>query len=95
MATIDVVTERLKGEVSEQDLADNLGAILRRVAAGQDVIVTLPDGAEVDLSPHRRPVGLEEFLSWPKADRKMLDDIREVLAATTTQDDRDPWERWA
>lgn len=95
MTTLDVMTEDQKGEVSEQILADNLGAILRRVAAGEDVIVTLPDGAEVDLSPHRRPIGLEEFLSWPKADRKMLDDIRETIAATTTRDDRDPWERWS
>ena len=95
MTTLDVMTEDRKGEVSEQVLADNLGAILRRVAAGEDVIVTLPDGAEVDLSPHRRPVGLAEFLSWPKADRKMLDDIRETIAATTKNDDRDPWERWS
>lgn len=96
MATIDVMTEVSGGDMTEQVLADHLSAILRRVAAGADLVVTLRDGTEVELSPLRRPVGLAEFRTWPKADRKMLTDIREVIAETTTTDDgRNPWERWA
>lgn len=52
--------------------------------------MTLPDGAEVELSAHRRPVGLTEFLTWPKADRAMLDDIAEMRGDKT--DDPAAWD---
>ncbi len=80
-------------EIPEKELAEHSAEIFRRVAAGEDLVVTVDGQPLVDLSPHRRPVGLEEFLRWPKADRKMLDDIRELRGDDTTDDWRDPWER--
>jgi antitoxin (DNA-binding transcriptional repressor) of toxin-antitoxin stability system len=82
-------------EIPEGELADHLGDILRRVAAGEDLVVTVDGTAAVDLSPHRRAVGLEEFLSWPKADRSLLEDIKKMRGDQTTDDLRNPWERRA
>ena len=90
MSTLTSVTEIPRGE-----FVDDPDEVLRRVEAGEDMIVTVDGEAVVDMSPHRRPVSLEELLSWPKADRSLLPDIRELTGGETTDDIRDPWERWA
>ena len=90
MSILTSVTEIPRGE-----FVDDADELLRRVEAGEDMIVTVGGEAVVDLSPHKRPVSLEEFLSWPKADQSLLDDIRELSGGDATDDLRDPWERWA
>jgi antitoxin (DNA-binding transcriptional repressor) of toxin-antitoxin stability system len=82
-------------EIPEGDFVKHPDEILRRVTAGEDLVVTVDGRPAVDLSPHRPAVGLEEFLSWPKADRSLLDDIREIRGGDTTDDIQDPWKRWA
>jgi antitoxin (DNA-binding transcriptional repressor) of toxin-antitoxin stability system len=82
-------------EIPEGELVEHPGEILRRVKAGEDLVVTVAGEAVVDMSPHRPSVSLEEFLSWPKADRSLLDDIRDLRGGDTTDDLRDPWERTA
>lgn len=90
MSTLTSVTEIPKGE-----LVDHLDEILRRVEAGEEVTVMSHGRPVADMSPHRPPVSLKEFLNWPKADRSLLNDIRELRGDETTDDIRDPWKRWA
>lgn len=82
-------------ELSAEEVRAHLDAVLRRVKDGEEITVIVDGRPAVDLTPHYRPVGLEEFLTWPKAGRAMLDDIRELRGDDTTDDFRDPWERWA
>lgn len=83
-------------EIPDRELADHLGDVLRRVEAGEELIVTVDGHPVAELRPvprGARTVSWQEFMSWPKADRGMLDDIRELLGDETTDDVRDPWER--
>jgi prevent-host-death family protein len=82
-------------EIPEGELVQHPDEILRRVKAGEEITVTAAGRPVADMSPHRPSVGLEEFLNWPKADPSMLDDIRELRGDDTTDDIRNPWERWA
>jgi antitoxin (DNA-binding transcriptional repressor) of toxin-antitoxin stability system len=90
VSTLTSVTEIPRGE-----FVDHPDETLRRVEAGEDLVVTVGGKAVVDLSPHQRPVSLDELLNWPKADRSLLDDIRELRGGETTDDIQDPWRRWA
>ena len=90
MSTLTSVTQIPEGEFVEHP-----DEILHRVAAGEDLTVTIGGKAAVDMTPYWPPVSLQEFLSWPKADRGLLEDIREMRGGDTTEDRRNPWERWA
>jgi antitoxin (DNA-binding transcriptional repressor) of toxin-antitoxin stability system len=85
VSILDPVTE-----IPEGELVRHPDEVLRRVRSGEDMVVTVGGEAVVEMSPHRRPVSLTEFLSWPKADRSLLDDIRELRGDETTDDLRDP-----
>lgn len=87
MATLTHMTE-----IPEEELAERLGEVLERVRAGEPVTVTAPGRPPVELTV-QRAVGLAEFLSWPEADRSLLDDIRALRGEETTDDLLDPWER--
>jgi prevent-host-death family protein len=82
-------------EVPEGELVEHPDEILRRVKAGEEITVTSNGQPVAEMSPHRPPVSLKEFLRWPKADRSLLDDIRELRGDDTTHDIQDPWKRWA
>ena len=86
MSTVVVMTEIPDGELRE-----HLTEILGRVEAGEELVVTVAGRPVAELHPVRRPVSLAEFLTWPKADRAMLDDIRELVGDETTDDMKDPW----
>ena len=94
MSTLTSVTEIPKGE-----LVDHLDEILRRVEAGEEITVTAEGRPVIDLVPHgsdprrRRSVSWEEFWSWPKADRGMLEVLRDIRT-DGTDDWIDPWERY-
>lgn len=72
-------------------MSEHADEVLARVEAGEELIVTVEGRPVAELRPVRRPVSLEEFLTWPKADRAMLDDIRELRGDETTDDIKDPW----
>jgi antitoxin (DNA-binding transcriptional repressor) of toxin-antitoxin stability system len=84
-------------ELPEEELREHPDDVLRRVKNGEEFILTEQGQPVADLRPHERPrsVGWEEFWGWPKADRKMLDDIRELRGSDTPEDWLDPWERYA
>jgi prevent-host-death family protein len=90
MSTVVVMTEIPDGELRE-----HVSEILRRVEAGEELVVTMDGRPVAELRPVQdtrpRAVSLKEFLSWPKADRSMLDDIRDVVGDETTDDIKDPW----
>jgi antitoxin (DNA-binding transcriptional repressor) of toxin-antitoxin stability system len=90
VSTLDSVTE-----VPEGELVRHPDEILRRVKAGEDITLTADGEPSVEMSPHHPAVSLDEFLSWPKADRRLLDDIRELRGGETVGDLRNAWERWA
>jgi prevent-host-death family protein len=90
VTTLAPVTEIPRGEFVEHP-----DEILRRAEAGEDLVITSEGKPVVDLHPHRPPVSLEEFLRWPKADKSLLDDIRELRGGETIDESQDPWERWA
>lgn len=90
MSTVVVMTEIPDGELRE-----HVSEVLRRVEAGEELVVTVDGRPVAELRPVQdtgpRAVSLKEFLSWPKADRSMLDDIRDVVGDETTDDIKDPW----
>jgi antitoxin (DNA-binding transcriptional repressor) of toxin-antitoxin stability system len=94
VSTLISMTEVPKGEFVE-----HLDEFLRRVAAGEEIVVTVDGKPIVHVAPHgrvpqpRRSVGWDEFWSWPKADRGMLEVLREIRTETTN-DWADPWERY-
>jgi antitoxin (DNA-binding transcriptional repressor) of toxin-antitoxin stability system len=90
MRTLTDVTE-----IPEEEFAAHPDDVVDRVEAGEDLTIVRDGRPVVDLTRHYRPVSLAEFLTWPKADPKMLDDIRAVLGDETTADFVDPWTRWA
>ena len=85
MSTVVVMTEIPDGELRE-----HLTEILGRVEAGEELVITVAGRPVAELHPVRRPVSLAEFLTWPKADRAMLDDIGEPGRDETTDDMKDP-----
>lgn len=85
MSTVVVMTEIPNGELRER-----LAEILGRVEAGAELVITVAGRPVAELHPVRdqRPVFVswEEFMSWPKADRGLLDDLRDLLGDETTDD---------
>ena len=81
-------------EIPEGDFVEHPDEVLRRIKAGEEMTLTVDGEPIADVVPRRRKsVSWEEFQTWPKADRKMLDDIRELRGSSTTDDFQDPWER--
>jgi antitoxin (DNA-binding transcriptional repressor) of toxin-antitoxin stability system len=83
-------------ELPEDEVREHFDDVLQRLIAGEDIVVTRDGKPIADLRLHERPrsVSWDEFWSWPKADPKMLDDIRELRGSNTTDDWQDPWERY-
>lgn len=94
MSTLTSVTE-----IPEGEFVDHPDEILRRIKAGEEITLTAEGNPVAHLVPHRgvphrpRSVGWDEFWSWPKADRGMLQLLREIRAENTDEW-TDPWKRY-
>ena len=84
MSTVVVMTEIPDGELRE-----HVSEILRRVEAGEELVVTVDGRPVAELRPVQDP--RPRAVTWPKADPAMLDDIRDVVGDETTDDIKDPW----
>jgi prevent-host-death family protein len=83
-------------EIPLRELRNNTSEVLRRVEDGEELDVTVNGRPVARLIPlPRRPrfLPLHQLLAHP-ADPGMLDDIREILGDETTDDMKDPWERY-
>lgn len=90
MTTLASMTEIPRGEFVEHP-----DEILRRAEAGEDLVVTADGNPIADIHRHRpRPRGVswDEFWSWPKTDREMIEVLREIRAESA-DDWADPWQR--
>jgi prevent-host-death family protein len=90
--TLETVTE-----IPEEELVARLDEVFARVQAGEVITITRTGKPAVYVTQRRRPssVSWDEFLRWPKADPKMLDDIRSIIGDETTDDvEDDPWVRF-
>jgi prevent-host-death family protein len=76
--------------VGSRELRNNTRAVLDRVAAGEDVTITVDGHPVAHLVPiERKPrfMRTEEFLrGFVPADRGLREDLREVLGDETTDD---------
>lgn len=76
-------------DVAADQLATNTDAVLERVAAGEELTVTVDGRPVATLAPPSRPrfvSTVEFFEQLVPADRAMLDDIRAVRGEQTTDD---------
>ena len=77
-------------EIPVRELRNHVSDVLRRVEAGEEMVVTVSGRPVAELRPVRRErprsVSWEEFQRWPKADRGLLDDVRELTGDETTDD---------
>lgn len=78
-------------EIPVRELRNHVSEVLKRVEAGEEIVVTVSGRPVAELRPIRRErprfVSWDEFWNdWPKADRGMLDDIRELVGEETTDD---------
>lgn len=83
-------------EIPLRELRNHTSEVLRRVEDGEELDVTVNGRAVARLVPlPRRPRFLpaEVLLAHP-ADPGLLDDLREILGDETTDDMKDPWERY-
>lgn len=83
-------------EAPLHDLRNHTSEILRRVENGAELEVTVNGRAVARLVPMpRRPrfLPLTELLAHP-ADPAMFDDIGALRGDETTDDMKDPWERY-
>jgi len=74
-----------------RELRNHVSEVLRRVEAGERLTVTVngrPVAELLPMDPRPRFVSWEEFLTWPKADPGLRDELREMLSETT---DDLPW----
>ncbi len=81
-------------EIPLRELRNETSAVLRRVEEGERLTVTVsgrPVAQLVPLPRRRRYLTWEELVTT-RADRGLLDDLRELLPETTG-DSEDPWER--
>jgi prevent-host-death family protein len=83
-------------EIPLRELRNHTSEVLRRVEEGEELEVTVNGRPVARLVPMpRRPRFLpaEVLLAHP-ADPGLLDDLREILGEETTDDMKDPWERY-
>lgn len=72
-------------EIPARELRNRVSEVLRRVEAGERLTVTVSGRPVAELVPiqHRRFVSWQEFLTWPKADPGLRDELREMLSETS------------
>lgn len=83
-------------EIPLRELRNNTSEVLRRVEDGEELEVTVNGRPVARLVPmQRRPTFLpfEQLLAHP-ADPGLLDDIKAMRGDETTDDMKDPWERY-
>ncbi len=83
-------------EIPLRELRNNTSEVLRRVEDGEELDVTVNGRPVARLIPlPRRPRFLPiEHLLAHQADPGLLDELRELLGGETTDDIKDPWERY-
>ncbi len=83
-------------EIPLRELRNNTSEVLRRVEDGEELDVTVNGRPVARLIPlPRRPTFLPiEHLLKHQADPGLLDELRELLGDETTDDLKDPWERY-
>jgi prevent-host-death family protein len=83
-------------EIPLRELRNNTSEVLRRVEDGEELEVTVNGRPVARLVPmQRRPTFLPfaQLLAHP-ADPGLLDDIKAMRGDETTDDLKDPWERY-
>jgi len=77
-------------EIPARELRNHVSEVLRRVEAGEELVVTVSGRPVATMAPvaRRRPRFLPtaEVLSWPKADPGLRAELREMLPETTDDD---------
>ena len=78
---------RARNVIPARDLRNHVSEVLRRVEAGEELIITVSGRPVASLLPvgRERPRFLPTsvVLSWPKADSGLRDELREMLPETT------------
>lgn len=83
-------------EIPLRELRNHASEVLRRVEDGEELEVTVNGRAVARLVPmQRRPtfVPFRQLLEH-QADPGLRDELRELLGDETTDDMKDPWERY-
>jgi prevent-host-death family protein len=83
-------------EVATRELRNDTAGVLRRVEAGETVVITVRGKAVADLIPHRRDEPrwmpreeLIELLKTHSADPGLRDDLERISGETTDEDGLD------
>ena len=83
-------------EVATRELRNNTAGVLRRVEAGETVVITVRGKPVADLIPHRRDEPrwmpreeLVELLKTHSADPGLRDDLKRIAGETTDEDGLD------
>ncbi len=83
-------------EVATRELRNDTAGVLRRVGAGETVVITVRGKAVADLIPHRRDEPrwmpreeLIDLLKTHSADPGLRDDLKRLAGETTDEDDLD------
>jgi prevent-host-death family protein len=83
-------------EVATRELRNDTAGVLRRVGAGESVVITVRGKAVADLVPHRPNEPrwmpreeLVELLKTHSADPGLRDDLKRIAGETTDEDGLD------
>jgi prevent-host-death family protein len=83
-------------EVASRELRNDTAGVLRRVEAGETVVITVRGKAVADLIPHRRDeprwmprAELLDLLKTHSADPGLRDDLERLAGETTDEDGLD------
>jgi prevent-host-death family protein len=83
-------------EVATRELRNDTAGVLRRVEAGETVVITVRGKPVADLIPHRRDKPrwmpreeLVELLKTHSADPGLRDDLKRIAGETTDEDGLD------
>lgn len=78
-------------EIPVRELRNHVSDVLRRVEAGEELVVTVSGRPVATLAPVRRQrprfLPTAEVLGWPKADSGLRDELRELIGDETTDDE--------
>jgi antitoxin (DNA-binding transcriptional repressor) of toxin-antitoxin stability system len=82
-------------EIPENEVREHFGEVVRRVEAGEEVVVTVDGHPVIDLRRHQdsRPISWDRFwatLEQIPPDPAFAADIRDLVADDTTDDSEDP-----